>query len=71
MLPSVNFHNDFIHFLLNLRFQRYIDFQNWNSEDCLMFIGKKAQANNFTLDEAARKIISDGTKKVKFLRNIR
>ena len=30
-----------------------------------MFVEKKAQADNFTLDETAKKIIAEGTEKVK------
>ena len=41
-----------------------MDFLDWNSEDCVKFFIKKAESDNFAIDEEVKTIVGKGTEEV-------
>ncbi|XP_066921713.1 uncharacterized protein [Clytia hemisphaerica] len=50
---------------LKSRFTRYMDFLDWTSEDCVKFFIKKAENDNFAIDEQTKNIVGKGCEELR------
>lgn len=50
---------------LKSRFTRYMDFLDWASEDCVKFFIKKAENDNFAIDEQTKNIVGEGCEELR------
>nr|XP_012563363.1 unnamed protein product [Hydra vulgaris] len=49
---------------LKSRFKRFMNFENWNSNDCIDFLQKKAAADNYGFDSDVKNILHEGLEKL-------
>ncbi|XP_065661933.1 uncharacterized protein LOC136084818 isoform X2 [Hydra vulgaris] len=45
---------------LKSRFKRFMNFEDWNSNDCIDFLQKKAEADNYGFDSDVKNILHEG-----------